>query len=112
VTLLRPCRPDVGASLASSTSVAQNGLNLRADKSYATLDEPNTIKVSASPVPPVGAYSEGYVSFIAGTHSLAPPGQQIPAGQSLPELASLVLLATVVGSLAGLRFFGRHSRRV
>jgi hypothetical protein len=66
---------DVGASLASSTGVAQNGLNLRADKSYATLDEPNTVKVSASYDLPFGKgrryLTSGVGRYIVGNWNLS-----------------------------------------
>jgi hypothetical protein len=66
---------DVGTNLTSSTGLAQNGMNLRADKSYATLDEPNTFKVSASYDLPFGKgrryFTSGVGSYIVGNWNLA-----------------------------------------
>ncbi len=66
---------DVGANLASSTGTAQNAYNLRAEKSYATLDEPHVIKVTASYDLPFGRgrkyVSNGLLSHIVGNWNLA-----------------------------------------
>ena len=66
---------NVGASLASSTGIAQNAYNIRAEKSYATLDEPHVIKVSASYDLPFGKgrryVGHGLGSYIIGNWNIA-----------------------------------------
>jgi len=66
---------NVGASLASSTGAAQNAFDLRAEKSYATLDEPHVVKVSASYDLPFGKgrqfVKSGFWGYIIGRWNLA-----------------------------------------
>jgi hypothetical protein len=66
---------NVGSSLASEGGAAQNAYNLRNDKSYATLDEPHTIKVTASYDLPFGKgkkyLGSGIGSYIIGNWNIA-----------------------------------------
>lgn len=66
---------NVGASLASEGGVAQNAYNIRTDKSYATLDEPHVVKITASYDLPFGKGKKylgtGIAGHIVGNWNLA-----------------------------------------
>jgi hypothetical protein len=66
---------NIGSNLPSETGAAQNAWNLRAEKSYASLDEPSVLKVSASCDLPFGKgrrhVTSGLWGYIIGNWNVA-----------------------------------------